>query len=113
MATQSVMKTQARQTRPRATPRAFRPTCNTAATKVWTARSWQLKLYVSGVSHAKMLGEETHEDDQADSEFTSLFNNSLCCAIGPCRDDPVVGPPDIEDTTSRLQKVKYEKRELS
>jgi hypothetical protein len=62
----------------------------------------KLKLYISGVSHAKTLEEETHEDDQGDSEFTYLLNNALCCAIGPCRDDPVVSPPDTEDTTSCL-----------
>jgi hypothetical protein len=58
------------------------------------------KLYISGVSHTKTLGEETHEGDQGDSEFTTLFDKALCCAIGPCRDDPVVSPPDIEDTTN-------------
>jgi hypothetical protein len=67
----------------------------------------------AGVSHAKTLGEETYEGDQTDSEFTSLFNETLCCAIGPCRDDPVVSPPDIEDTANCLQNVEYEKRELS
>jgi hypothetical protein len=70
-------------------------------------------MYISGVSHAKTLGEETHEDDQGHSEFTSLFNNALCCAIVPRRHDPVVSPPDIEDTTNCLQKVECEKRELS
>jgi hypothetical protein len=59
-------------------------------------------MYISGVSHRETLGEETHEGDQADSEFTNLFDNALCCAIGPCRDDPVVSPPDIEDTTYGL-----------
>jgi len=37
----------------------------------------------------------------------------VCCAIGPCRDDPVVNPLDVEDTINCLQKVEYEKRELS
>ena len=110
MATQSIMKTQARQTKLRATPRAFKPTCNTAATKVWTARSWWA-VYQRGLTR-KTLGEETYEGDQADSEFTSLLNKALCCAKGPRRDDPVVSPPGIEDTTNCLQKVKYEKREL-
>jgi hypothetical protein len=71
------------------------------------------KLYISGVSDAKTSGEETHEGDQGDSEFTNLFDKALCCAIGPCRDDPVVSPPDIGDTTNCLQKFKYENRELS
>jgi hypothetical protein len=47
----------------------------------------------------------THERDQGDSDFTNLFDSALCCAIGPCRDDPVMGPPDIEDTTNGLQKI--------
>jgi hypothetical protein len=72
-----------------------------------------VKLYISGVSHAETLGEETHEDDQGDSEFTNLCDKALCSAIVPCRDDPVVSPPDVEDTTHCLQKVEYEKRELS
>ena len=59
------------------------------------------------------LGEETHEGDQGDSDFTNLFDKALCCAIVSGRDDPVVSPPDIEDTTNCLQKVEYEKRELS
>jgi hypothetical protein len=70
-------------------------------------------MYISGVSHAKTLGQETHEGDQGDSEFTDLFNNALRCAIGPCRDDPLVDPPDIEDATSCLHYVECEKRELS
>ena len=49
-------------------------------------------------------GEKTHEDDQ-DSEFTNLFNNALCCAIGPCRDNPIVNTLDVEDTPNCLQKV--------
>jgi hypothetical protein len=72
-----------------------------------------VNLYISEVSHAKTLGEETHKGDQGDSETTNLFGNALCCAIGPHRDDPLVSPSDIEDTTSCLQKVEYEKRELS
>ena len=71
------------------------------------------KLYMSGVSHIKTIGEETHEDDQGDSEFTNLLENTLCCAVWPCRDNPVVGPPDIKATTNCLQKVEYENRELS
>jgi hypothetical protein len=59
------------------------------------------------------LGEETHEGNQTDSEFTNLLNEALCRAIDSCRDDPVVSPPDIEDTANCLQNVEYEKRELS
>jgi hypothetical protein len=58
------------------------------------------KLYISRGSHAKTLGEETYEGDQGDSEFTNLFDKALCCAIGPCCDDPDVSPPDVEDTTN-------------
>jgi hypothetical protein len=71
------------------------------------------KLYISGVSDAKTLGDETHEGDQGDSEFTKLCDNALCCAIGPCRDDPVVSPPDIEETVNCSPKLEYEKRKLS
>ena len=56
--------------------------------------------------------KKTHEGDQGDSKFTSLLNKALCCAKGPCRYDPVVSPPDIEDATNSLQEVEYEKREL-
>ena len=75
--------------------------------------SEKLVSCISAGDHAKTLGEETHECDQGDSEFTNLCDKALCCAIGPCRDDPVVSPPDIKDTTSCLQKVESEKRELS
>jgi hypothetical protein len=73
------------------------------------------RLYVSGGSHAKTLlvGEEAYKGDQGDSEFTNLFDKALYCAIGPCRDNPVVSPPDAEGTTNRLQDVENEKRELS
>ena len=64
---------------------------------------------MSRVSHTKTLGEETHEDDQGDSEFTNLLDSTLCCAIMPGRDDPVLNPLDIEDTANCLQEVKYEK----
>ena len=66
---------------------------------------------MSEVSHTNTSSRgETHEDDQGDSEFTNLLDNALCCAIWPYRDDPVMSPPDIEDTTNCLQKVEYEKR---
>ena len=55
----------------------------------------------------------THEGDQGDSEFTNLLNNTLCSAIVPGCDDPVLNPLDVEDTTNCLQEVTYEKRELS
>ena len=66
----------------------------------------------TGGSHAKTLGERTHEDDQRDSKCTNLFDGALYCAIRPCRDDPVVSPPDTEETADCLQNVEYEKREL-
>ncbi len=64
---------------------------------------------INGVSHTKTVGEETHEGDQGDSEFTNLLDDALCCAIGSRHDDPVVSLPDIEDTTNCLQNVDYEK----
>jgi hypothetical protein len=55
---------------------------------------------------------ETHEGDQRDSNFTNLLDDALCHAIVPCRDDPSVSPPDIEDTTHGLQKFEHEEGEL-
>src|SRR6266446_4675166 len=111
MPTQRIMKMQARQTRPRAKPRALRPICHTAATKVWTVRNWY--GCISAGLNTKTLRERTHEGHQGYSGVTNLFDQALCCAIRPCGDDPVVSPPDIEDTTNCLHKVKREKRELS
>ena len=62
--------------------------------------------------YPKALEEETHESDQGDSEFADLFDNALCCAKAPCRDDPVVSPPGTKGTADPLQKVEYKKREL-
>ena len=59
------------------------------------------------------VGEEAYEGDQGDSEFTNLFDNPLCCAKGPCRDNSVMSPPDTEGTANPLQYVENEKRELS
>ena len=56
---------------------------------------------------------ETHEGDKGDTNFTNLLDDALCRAIVPCRDDPVVSPPDIEDTTHGLQKIEHEEGELS
>ena len=112
MAAQSAMKVQTRQTIPRATPRACKPTRHRAAMKVWMARSW--RKAPQWVSDRKTYyGGETHEGDLRHSNFTNLLGKALCCAIGPCRDDPVVSPPDIEDTTNCLENIEYENRELS
>jgi hypothetical protein len=51
------------------------------------------------------------EGDQRDSNFTNLLDDALCHAIVPCRDDPSVSPPDIEDTTHGLQKFEHEEGE--
>ena len=64
-------------------------------------------------SDPKTIGEETHKGDQADSKFTNLLDDALRRAIAPCRHDPIVSPPGIEDTTHGLQKVEDEKGELS
>jgi hypothetical protein len=112
MVTQSVMKIQARQTMPKATPRACRPTRHRAATKVWTARSWR-KCISGSQTEIHCYKGETHEGDQCDSNFTNLLDDALCRAIVPCRDDPVVSPPDIEDTTHGLEKIEHEEGELS
>jgi hypothetical protein len=56
---------------------------------------------------------DTHEGDQGNPNFTNLLDDALCCAIVPYRDNPVVSPPDIEDTTHGLQKIEHEEGELS
>ena len=56
---------------------------------------------------------KTHEGDKADTSFTNLLDDALCCAIVPCLDDPVVSPPDVEDTTHGLQRLEHEEGELS
>jgi hypothetical protein len=61
----------------------------------------------------KTRGEETHKGDQGNSKFTDLLNDALRCAIMPCGHDPLVRPPDIENTAHALQKVEHEKGELS
>ena len=64
--------------------------------------SEKLVRYISAGSHENGTGEVTHECDQCYSEFTNLCDNALGCAIGTCRDNPVVSPPNIEDTTDCL-----------
>jgi hypothetical protein len=44
----------------------------------------------------------TYESDQCNSEFTDLLNDTLRCAIWACRNDPDMGPSDIEDSTDGL-----------
>jgi hypothetical protein len=62
--------------------------------------------FEANLQHSRYEGVDSEkEDDQGDSEFTNLFDNALCRAIWPGRDDPVVSPPDIEDTASCLHKV--------
>jgi len=68
--------------------------------------------FEANLQHSRYEGVDGEkEGDQTDSEFTSLLNKALYCAIWPCRDDPVVSPPDAKDTANCLQKVEYEKRE--
>ena len=54
------------------------------------------------VSNPKTIGEETHECDQGHPKFTDLLDDTLSCAIVPCRHDPIVSPPNIEDTAHGL-----------
>jgi hypothetical protein len=56
-----------------------------------------------------MTREGTYEGDQRDPELTGLLNNALCCAIMARRDDPVVGPLNIEDTAQGLQDIEHKK----
>ncbi len=65
-------------------------------------------MYISE-SQTQRHREETHEGAQGDSEITNLLDKALCCAIVPCRDDPVVSPSDIKGATNCLQKVEHEK----
>ena len=57
-------------------------------------------------------GKKTNEGDQGNSKFTNLLDDALCRAIWSSRDDAVVSPSDIENTTHGLQKVECEKGEL-
>jgi hypothetical protein len=41
-----------------------------------------------------------------------MLDDILRCAIVPCRHDPLVSPPDIEDTTHALHKIERKKGEL-
>ena len=58
-------------------------------------------------------GEGTYEGDEGDLKFTDLLDTTLSCAIFSRRDDPVVGPPNIEDTAQGLQHIVHKKRQLS
>lgn len=69
-------------------------------------------MRISELSDPKTIGEETHECNQGDSKFTNLLDDALRCAIVPRRHDPVVSPPDIEDTTHALHEIEHEKGEL-
>ena len=108
MATEIVMKTQARQTRPRA---ALRALGQLATQQLRRCEQREAGKHISRGSQAKTSGEETHESDQGDSELTNLFDNALCCAIGPCRDNPVVSRPGAEYTATCLQDIEEEKRD--
>jgi hypothetical protein len=61
----------------------------------------------------KDSGRETHEGNQGHPKLTRLPDDALSCAIVPRRHDPAVSPPNIEDPTHGLHKVKPEKRKLS
>jgi hypothetical protein len=56
-----------------------------------------------------MAREGTYESDQRDPESTDLPNNALCRAIMARRDDPIVGPLNIEDTAHGLHHVVHKK----
>ena len=58
---------------------------------------------ISASPRRKDIGRgKTHENDKGDPEVTDLLDKTLCRTIVPCRDDPVVSPPDIKDTTNCL-----------
>ena len=59
------------------------------------------------------IGEETYKGDRGDPQFTKLLDDALRCAIVPCRHDPVVSPPNIEDTPHGLEEVEHKKGNLS
>ena len=71
------------------------------------------EVRISELSDPKTIGQVTHQGDQGDSNFTNLLDDALHCAIVPFRHDPVVSPPDIENTTHALQEIEHEKGELS
>ena len=56
--------------------------------------------------------QNTYESGHCHSKFAYLLDNTLRCAIRTCRDNPVVGPSDIENTADGLQEVVYKKEEL-
>ena len=58
-------------------------------------------------------GKGTYEGDEGDPKFTDLLDNTLRCAISSRHDNPVVCPPNIEDTAQGLQHIVHKKRQLS
>jgi hypothetical protein len=56
---------------------------------------------------------ETNQDTQANSDFAKLLDYALSCAIRPGRDDPIVNPPDVDDSTHGLPDVESENCRLS
>ena len=73
------------------------------------------EMHIIGVSVRKtfvLVKVKTNEGDQGDANFTNLLDDALYRAIVPRRDDPVVCPPDIEDTAHGLPKVEHEEGKL-
>jgi hypothetical protein len=57
-------------------------------------------------------GEKTHKSDQCSPERTYLLDDTLCCAIGPRPDLPVVSPSDKEDTPHSMNDIEHQNGEL-
>ena len=60
-----------------------------------------------------MIREETYKGGSGYPQFSYLLNDALCCAIVPCRHNPVVSPPNIKDTPHGLEEVEHKKGNLS
>ncbi len=105
------MKRDARATMPKAKRRASIPTFHRATTNVWTVSIWSVVYQCS--EKPTTVEEGTDEGEQCNPKFTALLKNALCCAIRANRDDPVVGPPNIENTAQGLQNIVHKKGKLS
>ncbi len=96
---------------PKAKQRASIPIFHRATTNVWTVIIWSVVYQCS--EKPTTAKEGTYESEQCNPKLTDLLNNALCGAIRAPRDDPVVGPSNIEDTAQGLQNIIRKKGKLS
>ncbi len=96
---------------PKAKRRASMPTFHRATTNVWTVSIWSVVYQC--FEKPTTVKESTYESEKRNPELTDLLSNALCCAIRAPRDNPVVGPSNIEDTAQSLQDIIRKKGKLS